>query len=148
MQYSIGRKLLRLAFFSDLHGMRFTLSLSEFLWGITLLAPGDTFSRPTYLVMSRICPIEELWGMVWLLTSLIQFYILITGEYHTKFAVAFAGFNSIFWWVVTISMYLSVSPIPAAISGEAALSVAAAFIFIRSGWLPLGVRRAPNADPH
>jgi hypothetical protein len=142
----IGRKLLRLAFFSDLHATRFSLAVAEFLWAITLFIPGDTFSRPTYAIMSLTLPSEELWGIIWLFSSITQFYILISGNYHDRAAVIFAGFNSILWWFVTISMYLSVTPPPAAISGEAALSVGAAWIWIRSGWVPLGARREPHAD--
>ena len=142
----ICHKLLRLAFFSDLHATRFTLALAEFIWSITLLWPGDTFGRPTYAIMSHTLPSEELWGMIWMFSAITQFYILISGKYHDRSSVIFAGFNSVLWWYVTISMYLSVTPPPAAISGEAALSVAAAWIYIRSGWIPLGVRRAPHAD--
>lgn len=141
----ICRKLLRLAFFSDLHGARFTLALAEFIWAVSLLWPGDTFDRPTYLVMKHVIPSEEVWGLIWLFSAMTQFYILISGKYHDKPSVIFAGFNSILWWFATISMYMSVYPPPAAISGEAALSVAAAWIYIRSGWIPIGSRSSDYA---
>lgn len=144
----ISKKLLRLAFFSDLHGMRATLVFAEFIWAATLLWPGDTFVNPIYGVMKHTLPSDELWGLIWLFSAMTQFYILITGNYHERASVIFAGFNSMLWWYVTLSMYLSVYPPPPAISGEAALSLGAAWIWIRSGWLPIGSRREPHADTY
>lgn len=123
-----------LIFHSDLHATRFFLAIAEILWAITLLLPGDTFSRPTYCVMAHVLRSEEIWGTIWLFSGLMQFYILISGKYHDRFAIAFSCFNSILWWFIVVSMYLSVSPLPAAISGETALAIAAATIFIRTGW--------------
>lgn len=141
----IAIRFLRLAFYSDTHVVRFLLVLAEMIWGVTLLWPGDTFGRPTYAVMSHVLPSEELWGIIWIFTGLTQFYILSTGDYHDRASVIFSGFNTILWWFVVISMYLSVSPIPAAISGELALAVGASWVYIRSGWVPYGHRRC-HAD--
>jgi hypothetical protein len=145
MSSRVCLKLLRIGYYSDLHATRFVLALSELIWAITLLWPGDTFGRPTYKFMSQLIPSEELWGIIWLFSAITQFYILITGKYHERPSVIFAGFNSILWWTCVISMYLSVSPIPAAISGEAALAFAASWIYVRSGWIPQGSRRS-HAD--
>jgi hypothetical protein len=125
-----------LIFQSDLHASRFTLGVAELVWGVTLLLPGNTFDRPTYAVMAHVGISEEIWGILWLFSSITQFYILFSGRYHEPPAVIFAGFNSILWWFVTVSMYLSVYPIPAAISGELALAISAAWIWIRTGWIP------------
>jgi hypothetical protein len=141
----IMNRYLRLAFYSDTHVVRFLLMLSEITWGVTLFWPGDTFGRPTYAVMSHTIPSEEIWAAIWLFAGITQFYILTTGGYHDRAAVIFAGFNTILWWFVVISMYLSVSPIPAAISGELALAVGASWVYIRSGWIPHGHRRC-HAD--
>ena len=141
----ICNRYLRLAFYSDTHVVRFLLALSELIWGITLLAPGDTFGRPTYAVMSHILPSEELWGFIWIFTAITQFYILTTGCYHDRASVIFAGFNAMLWWFVVIAMYCSVWPIPAAISGEFALAVGASWVYVRSGWIAVGARRC-HAD--
>ena len=140
MSNAVRRRIMHIAFFSDLHATRFTLFLAELLWAITLIAPGDTFGRPTYTVMSHVM-VEEAWGLIFLMSSAMQAAILMRGEYHDKFACYFAAWNSALWLFVTTSMYMSVSPIPAAISGEAALTFAAAWIWVRSGYPTQGKRQ-------
>lgn len=130
------RNIMRLVLFSDLHGTRFTLALAEFIWSLSLFWPGATFGRPTYAAMQHTHISEEIWACIWLFSAITQFYILFSGKYHSMPAVIFAGFNSILWWFVTIGMYLSVYPPPAAIGGEAALCVGATWIWVRSGWIP------------
>jgi hypothetical protein len=135
-------KFLRLAFYSDLHGVRLTLALAEFIWSVSLFLPGDTFGRPTYMVMERLIHSEEAWACIFLFSAITQFYIVMTGNYHDRSSVIFAGANSILWWTVVISMYLSVYPIPAAIGGELALAFAASWVYVRSGWIANGSREA------
>lgn len=132
-------RLIRVIFYSDLHGTRFMLGLAEIIWAITLLWPGNTFDRPTYTVMSHVMT-EDVWGFLFLVSGVTQFLIILTGDYHSKFPVFFAGWNSTMWTFVVISMYLSVSPPPAAISGELALAFGASWIFIRSGVCTIGRR--------
>jgi hypothetical protein len=132
-------RLIKILFYSDLHGTRFLLGMAEAIWAFTLLWPGSTFGRPTYVVMSHVMG-EEAWGLVFAISAVTQFSILIRCEYHTAFATAFAGWNSVLWTFVVISMYLSVSPPPAAISGEAALAVGAAWVWVRSGLKLKGIR--------
>ena len=126
-------------FNSDLHATRFTLAFAEIIWAVMLFWPGDTFTRPTYSEMSRLAS-EELWGFVFVCSSLIQFYIIIDGRYHTRFDTFFAGWSFSLWLYVTISMYMSVYPPPAAISGEAALTLAASWVWVRSGYVSTGRR--------
>ena len=128
-------------FHSDLHATRFTLAMAEMIWAITLFWPGDTFNRPTYTEMSRVA-IEEVWAIVFAFSSVTQFSIVMTGDYHSKFSTYFAGWNFALWLYVTISMYMSVFPPPAAISGEAALTLAAAWVWVRSGYIVIGRRSA------
>lgn len=137
--HDVYTRLIKIVFYSDLHGTRFMLGLAEALWAATLMMPGDTFGRPTYHVMSSVMS-EEAWGLIFALSAVTQFSILIRCEYHSAFATAFAGWNSVLWSFVVISMYLSVSPVPAAISGEAALAIGAAWVWIRSGLKLKGVR--------
>jgi hypothetical protein len=126
-------RLARIVFYSDLHGTRFLLGVAELLWFVTLLMPGDTFSRPTYLIMSHVMS-EEAWAFLFAMSGITQLTIVFTNNYDSKFAVTFAGWNSVLWWYVVLSMYLSVAPPPAAISGETALAIGAAWVFIRSGF--------------
>lgn len=132
-------RLCKVAFYSDLHGTRFLLAMAEFMWAITLFMPGDTFGRPTYTVMSHVMP-ENAWALIFMLSAVTQLSILIRMDYHSRFSTYFAGWNSILWWFVVVSMYMSVSPPPAAISGETALAFGAAWIWVRSGLKLKGVR--------
>ena len=136
-------RLVAIFFYSDLHATRFTLSIAEAIWAMTLLWDGDTFSRPTYMQMSQVMS-ENAWGFVFLISSVTQASILVRGDYHSRFATYFAGWNCALWLYVTISMYMSVTPPPAAISGEAALALAAGWIWIRSGHIINGRRSSDN----
>ena len=135
----------RVAFYSDLNATRFTLGLAEIIWAITLLWPGDTFGRPTYAVMARVLT-EESWGLVFLMSGVMQWTILFQGSFNDKFAVRFAAWNSVLWWFVVVSMYLSVSPPPAAISGELSLAIAAFWVYIRSGYMIMGRRSTDRGN--
>ena len=128
----IHTSILSLIFLSQLHGLRFILGLSEFIWAVTLTLPGNTFNRPTYTVMASFMS-ECAWAVLFAIMGLCQWFIIYKQDYHSKFAIIFAGCNSIFWWFVVMSMVVSVAPFPAAISGEVGLAVGAAWIFIRSG---------------
>ncbi len=132
-------RFLAILFYSDLHGVCVVLGLSEILWAMTLLWPGDTFGRPTYSGMSQVMS-EHAWGLVFLISGLTQFGIVGKGDYHSRFATYFAGWNLALWLYVVMSMYMSVFPPPAAISGEAALTIAAGWVWVRSGYLMKGRR--------
>lgn len=130
-------------FYSDLHAVRFILGLAELLWAIALWWPGDTFTRHTYIGIRHVMP-EEAWGLVFFLTSVVQFHILLRGQYHTMYPRVFAAWNSALWLFVCISMYLSVYPPPVAISGESALAAGACWVFLRTGYYVTGRRRDDN----
>lgn len=126
-------RMKHIALYGHQHSARVLLALAETFWFLTLLWPGDTFSRPIYAVMALFAG-EAVWGLVFLVCALSQWSILFTGRYHTRPAVWFAGCNMVLWWFVVISMYLSVYPPPAAISGELALAFGASWVYVRSGW--------------
>lgn len=115
---------------SDLVATRVSLAIGELLWAIMLLWPGPTFGRPTYNVMSHVMN-EEAWGFVLLLTAVLQITIVMTETFHSTFARFFAGYNAAMWGFLVVSMLLSVSPPPAAVGGEIALSLAAFWVWIR-----------------
>lgn len=131
---SFRRRILELAFFSDTHATRFTLGLAELIWACSLWWPGDTFARPTYEAMSDFAS-EDTWALMFFLTAVAQFSILLVQRYHNRVAVLFSAWNSALWWYVVISMYVSVYPPPAGISGELALAVAASWVFVKSGYI-------------
>lgn len=130
---SVTKHISYLVFFSDLHSARFLLFLAELFWCISLIWPGTTFERPTYKIMSMIGP-EEAWAMVFGISASLQIYLILTQNYFSKFAQFFAGWNAIFWSLIVISIYNSVTPPPSAISGEISLAIAAAWVFVRSGY--------------
>ena len=143
MSHPIFTRLRYLCFYGNLHSARFLLALAETVWFFTLAWPGDTFNRPTYHLMSALGA-EEVWAVVFFFTAICQWYILLVGRYHTRFAVSFAFVNMMLWLGVTVSMYLSVFPPPAAISGELALAFGASWVYLRSGFPGHG-RRAEDA---
>lgn len=124
------KSLSRILWESDLTGSRFTLALGEFFWAIMLLWPGDTFGRPTYTHMASIM-IEEYWGLVFLVSSVIQLSIIVKNQQHTLWAWYFAGWNCFFWGYTVWSMLVSVYPPPAAIGGEIAMAFCAGWIWLK-----------------
>ena len=118
-------------FAGSLHSSRVILAVAEMLWAISLFWPGETFGRPTYHIMSMVVD-EIVWGYVFFCSSMIQWCIVIGNHVSGKIAMWFAAWNSCLWLFVCGSMYLSVYPPPAAISGEAALALAAIWIFLRT----------------
>ena len=136
------RRVARLAevlFDTELVGVRVTLACAEVIWAITLLWPGNTFDRDTYSLMRSIMN-EALWGLLFALTAWTQWSLVIIGDFRCQFARYFAAWNALLWLTVTTTMYLSVYPPLAAISGETALALAACWIFIR----PLMCKGAAN----
>ena len=126
---------------SDLVATRFLLAMSEAIWALLLMWPGDTFGRPTYSHMAMVMP-EEAWALVFAASAVTQATILFTEDFHSKFARYFAGWNAVLWGYVVISMLISVYPPPAAISGEIALSIGAIWIWVKPYLLVEGYRRA------
>ena len=124
------RKTSRLLFYTDLLGTRFTLAIAELLWALTLFWPGNTFDRPTYFIMANMAQ-EHSWAIIFLLSGVTQMTIAITANIDSWFAKLFAGWNAALWVVTVLSMYFSVTPPPAAVSGEAALALASIWIWIR-----------------
>lgn len=124
------RRLAKIIFDSDLVATRVTLAIAELLWALTLLWPGETFARPTYALMANLAS-ENVWGLTFLLTSWMQWSLVLIGDFKCIFARMFAAWNFTLWALVVVTMYSSVYPPPAAISGEAALALGAFWIFAR-----------------
>lgn len=131
----------RALFDSDLVASRLIIALAEWWWFALLLWPGNTMERPTYHVMSHVLA-EDGWAFVFMMSAIMQTSIVLTESYHSLFARLFAGFNAGLWTFVVISMLLSVSPPPAAISGEIALAFASIWIWIRPHIIIEGLARA------
>lgn len=120
----------RALFDTNMVTSRLLLALSEFWWALLLLWPGDTFGRPTYTIMSEVMH-EEMWGIVFLATSIMQLTIIKKEDFHCREARWFAFYNMILWVYVVSSMLRSVYPPPAAISAEISLAIASFWIWFR-----------------
>lgn len=136
--------LTRAIFDSDLISTRLTLALAEAFWAAMLLWPGDTFDRPTYSLMGQAAP-EWVWAIIFGITAALQFAIVLRGEFHAPWARVFSTWNAGLWCSVVGSMLLSVYPPPGAIGGEAALAVAALWIWVRPLLIERGERKYGNA---
>lgn len=126
---------------SDLIATRISLFFAEILWAIMLFWPGDTFSRPTYSLMSAIAD-EKTWAILFFITGVLQLGIVAVDSLHTTFARYFAAWNATLWLYVAFSMLLSIFPTPAAIGGDIALALAAGWVCIRPYILSEGYKRA------
>lgn len=121
-------------FESDLVATRLSLALAELLWAVMLLWPGDTFTRPTYFMMSLVAS-ESTWAFVFLFSGIYQGYLVAAQKVRTRQAELFAWFNAVVWCCTVGFMLASVYPPPAAIGGEISLAVSAFWIAIRPALL-------------
>jgi hypothetical protein len=131
----------RALFDSDLVASRLIIALAEWFWFVLLMWPGDTMQRPTYSIMGHVMH-EEAWALLFLMSAIMQTTIVLTESYHSLFARMFAGFNAGLWSFIVVSMLLSVSPPPAAISGEISLALASIWIWMRPYIIIEGLARA------
>lgn len=127
-------------FDSDLISTHLTLALAEAFWAAMLLWPGDTFGRPTYSLMGQVAP-EWVWMLIFGVTSVLQFFIVLRSDFHAPWARVFATWNAGLWCAIVGAMLLSVYPPPAAIGGELALAVAALWIWARPLLIERGERK-------
>ena len=69
--------------------------------------------------------------MAFLVTALLQAWIVSMELYDTRAAWLFSGWNTSLWFTAIYCMLESVYPPPAAIGGEVALAISALWIFAR-----------------
>lgn len=128
-------------FDTELVGIRLCLAISSALWALLLFWPGESFTRPTYLGMAHVMR-EEAWALIFMVDAVMQATIVLQRDFHSRFARYFAGFNTVLWTFVVVSMLLSVYPPPAAISAEITMAVFAFWIWVRPFILAQGYRCA------
>jgi hypothetical protein len=117
-------------FNTDLIATRVVIATAELIWAVTLLWPGDIFQRPAYAHMALMAN-EMMWGFLFLVTGMTQLGIAMYKDTESKFSKYFAGWNAGVWIYTVVSLYMSVYPPPAAISGELALAMAATWIWAK-----------------
>jgi hypothetical protein len=133
----------RLIWDSDLVAGRLILATAEFIWSFMLFLPGDTLAHGTdgRSHMIWLLP-ENGWGLVFLISGLIQFLIVLYENYNTFFAKAFAMFNAFLWMYLVFSIIVDAYPPVAGVAGEIALMFGAVWIWIRPYLLAEGLYRA------
>ena len=128
---SLIESISKVMFDSNMTNTRLTLAFAEILWAIMLFWPGETFDRPTYLVMAGIMS-ETSWGFVFLMSAFLQIRIVVLSRQNRDWAKVFANWNAVLWVTVVGSALFSVyPPHAAAMAGEIALACAAAWIWLR-----------------
>lgn len=117
-------------FNGDISQLRLILGFSEILWGLNCLYPGDSFSRDQYAGMAAIMS-EEMWGVVFLMSAIIQISIVI---FHLEYKIMsriFSFWNMVIWGVSVFSIFLSIHPPEIAMSGELVLFMVSFWSFLR-----------------
>lgn len=131
---------------SPLLATRLWLSFGAMLWAILLAWPGDLFSpaRTTYVLMSQVAP-ESIWALAFFVQSIWAFYTLRTGTRNNVTLAMDALLGCALWTSSTVLCFaahwnfsyptfleqLSHYPPPAAMSGEAILSLASWWHLVR-----------------
>lgn len=128
-------------FDSDLIMTRLSLAVAEGLWAILLWWPGAIFHRSAYQHMATIMS-EHAWGLVFALSAVTQFSIVVLGHCRLGYARVFAAWNTVLWAYVVFSILLSVQPPPAALAGELTLALCAAWVWWRPILLCIWTARA------
>ena len=127
---TLKERLRHLMFDIDMEGTRFTLALAACLWSIMLFWSGDTFDRPTYIVMASIAN-ELTWATLFGLQGICAFYSLLA-EKKNRFLFNFdAVLGCLLWSGSCVAMLMSVYPPPAAISAEIAAAFASWWVLVR-----------------
>ena len=130
--------LCHLAFDSNTEATRVVVAIGSLLWGIMLLMPGDTFSRPMFSVLNDTLS-ETNWGMLFLGHGIIATLSIVFSRCG-RICFIFDGFAGCFLWsAITLGMLLSAvyhptTPefsFPAATSPSIAITLAAWWLLFR-----------------
>lgn len=98
--------------------------LSGFLWFGCLVAPGDTFVRPTYIHMAEVAP-EVVWTWVFFITACLQFLRLTFQITPRQFPFEFGLklWAAFLWTSVGLLCIISQWPLAAAMSDTIVISI-------------------------
>lgn len=82
----------------------FASILSGYLWGVTLLAPGDTLARPTYRHMSEISN-EDVWTAIFLAVASLQLWRIFCRVNRRTLPYEYA----LKWWAAVMWTFVGVA---------------------------------------
>lgn len=123
-------RLSKILFDMSLGPLRLALGVAEFIWALNLLLPLNAFQREEYAVMASLAP-DYVWGLVFLLSSILQMTITMTNTSHLVRAKIFYFYNFLLWGFAVFSVFFAIHPPPVALSGDLVLVAAAGWSFIR-----------------
>ena len=123
-------QLSKILFDMSLDPLRLVLGIAEFIWALNLLLPLNAFQREEYTVMASLAP-DYVWGLVFLLSSILQMTITMTNTSHLVRAKIFYFYNFLLWGFAVFSVFFAINPPPVALSGDLVLVAAAGWSFIR-----------------
>lgn len=108
---------------------QFLSFMSAMAWVICLLWPGDTMSRPTYMVMSHIGN-DFFWAAVFGGVMVFQgVRLFLTDSRPCTYSYMVNGLISLIWVFTSVSMLVSIYPPPAAIAGEIVVTIISVWVF-------------------
>jgi hypothetical protein len=93
------------------------IAMASLMWALLLFWPGDTFTRPTYTLMSHFGS-EHVWGTLFLIQGVSGISTVLLKLKNTLLIVLDCILGCILWTGSCVAMILSVNPPPAAISAE------------------------------
>jgi hypothetical protein len=131
----------RTLFDTELIMLRILLGLSELFWAILLLWPGNSFAQPYYAHLNKYIDETQL-AAIFIVFAVIQFFIIFTEKFHTKFSHGFAFLSAVLWCVTILSIFFAVYPPPSQIGGEIVLMFGAIWIWLRPIILFHGIQDA------
>jgi len=127
---------------TDLAASRFILACAELLWALELFLPGDTLNlRYSYVNFVGIIP-EVGWAFIFLISGIIQFFIVSYEKTHTRFSRIFAFVNALVWSYFVLSILIQTYPPVATLASSITLVIVANWIWIRPYILAEGLYRA------
>lgn len=108
----------------------FASILSGYLWGFTLLVPGETLARPTYRHMHEISG-EGVWTLVFLLVASLQFWRIFCRINRRTFPYEYA----LKWWAAVMWTFVGVACMSAQFPLASAMSDT--FVVAIFAWIDL-----------
>lgn len=107
--------------------------MSGYLWGIFLLFPEETLSRPTYKHMAEVMPQDECWAGLFFMVASLQLWRLYarTSRRSIRFEYMLKIIACAMWSFVGLACMFSLYPPPAAMSDTLIISFATWWDLIR-----------------
>lgn len=110
--------------------LQYCLAFGSLLWAIFLLAPGNTFERPVYAIMTRFWS-EDIWGTLYLFHFIMLLpQVIRPNEFPCWAKLVVSALGCALWTSTHISMLIV--PLPAAIAPGISLAVASWWILVRT----------------